>query len=83
MKRRGFLATLAGMIGVAALAPRAGSAPVPAAAESTAALPVIPEQRQINITIEGDGQFTAQQIRDRLVPALNDALANGSWVGRV
>lgn len=37
----------------------------------------VPIRRDINITIQGEGLFSAQQIRDSLIPALNDAIGDG------
>jgi hypothetical protein len=52
------------------------SAPaLPAAASPAAAAPGRP--LQVNITFAGSGRYTQEEIRDSLVPALNEALGDG------
>lgn len=36
-----------------------------------------PVRRDINVTIQGEGVFTAETIRDKLIPLLNDAIGDG------
>lgn len=94
MKRRGFLGALVGVPAALALPARAEAAAVPLAApadpdryvgfaveETYGTEPVnrvVPLLRQVNIPIEGDGMWSREQIRDHLIPALNEAIANGA-----
>lgn len=60
-----------------AVTPTGAPAPPPDITQAGPARPLRQAPREINLTIQGNGMFSAEQIREDLIPLLNEAIGDG------